>query len=86
MPWQHCVLPVRCGSARGGVAMCPAEAMTARVAFTVLSDATDAYEWSFVAAPAQREAGVVKHYDSSKGDKTVTRTMYARPCKTAKAL
>lgn len=29
---------------------------------TVLSDVTDAYEWSFVAVPAQREAGVTKQY------------------------
>ena len=50
----------------------PGRSYDGKVAFTVLSDATDAYEWSFVAVPAQREAGVVKHYDSSKGDKTVT--------------
>lgn len=29
---------------------------------TVLSDITDAYEWSFVAIPAQREAGVTKQF------------------------
>ncbi|MCH3972933.1 MAG: hypothetical protein LKE53_09285 [Oscillospiraceae bacterium] len=29
---------------------------------TVLSDPRDAYEWSFVAVPAQREAGVTKSY------------------------
>ncbi len=29
----------------------------------VLSEVTDAYEWSFVAVPAQRSAGVVKGYD-----------------------
>ena len=28
----------------------------------VLSDVTDAYEWSFVAVPAQREAGVTKQF------------------------
>ena len=50
----------------------PGKSYDGKVAFTVLSDAMDAYEWSFVAVPAQREAGVVKHYDSSKGDKTVT--------------
>ncbi len=31
----------------------------------VLSDITDAYEWSFVAVPAQRNAGVTKRYDES---------------------
>lgn len=29
-----------------------------------LDDATDAYEWSFVAVPAQRCAGVVKHLEA----------------------
>lgn len=31
----------------------------------VLDSPTDAYEWSFVAVPAQREAGVLKHYRGS---------------------
>lgn len=30
----------------------------------VLGDVTDAYEWSFVAVPAQREAGVTKQFRS----------------------
>lgn len=29
---------------------------------TILDNPTDAYEWSFVAVPAQREAGVIKSY------------------------
>ena len=33
-----------------------------RLCHDVLSDATDAYEWSFVAVPAQREAGVTKAF------------------------
>ena len=35
----------------------------------VLSNITDAYEWSFVAVPAQREAGVTKQFgtDGTKG-------------------
>ncbi len=31
----------------------------------ILDDITDAYEWSFVAVPAQVNAGVTKHYSSS---------------------
>lgn len=34
-----------------------------RVAHTVLDDAADAYEFSFVAVPAQRDAGVTKSFD-----------------------
>ncbi len=30
-----------------------------------LCDVTDAYEWSFVAVPAQREAGVIKSFEKS---------------------
>lgn len=33
---------------------------------TVLSEPTDAYEWSFVAVPAQRRAGVTKSYKENK--------------------
>lgn len=33
-----------------------------KTAFSVLSDAKDAYEFSFVAVPAQREAGVTKAF------------------------
>lgn len=38
-----------------------------RVCHGVLCGAVDAYEWSFVAVPAQRKAGVTKAYDASKG-------------------
>lgn len=37
-------------------------------AHTVLDDVEDAYEWSFVAVPAQREAGVVKHFETKNGE------------------
>lgn len=33
-----------------------------RICFNILSDATDAYEFSFVAVPAQREAGITKSF------------------------
>lgn len=35
--------------------------------FGILSNAVDAYEWSFVAVPAQREAGVTKSFNLKKG-------------------
>lgn len=34
---------------------------------TVLEEPLDAYEWSFVAVPAQREAGVIKSYGEHSG-------------------
>lgn len=38
--------------------------------FTVLDGPTDAYEWSFVAVPAQRGAGVTKHFSAEETEKT----------------
>lgn len=43
-----------------------------KTAFTVLSDVRDAYEFSFVAVPAQREAGVTKAFKTGKGDADMT--------------
>lgn len=37
-----------------------------KTAYAVLSDIKDAYEFSFVAVPAQREAGVTKSFDYAK--------------------
>lgn len=37
-----------------------------KICHTVLDDPTDAYEWSFVAVPAQREAGVIKSFTLTK--------------------
>lgn len=34
-----------------------------KTAFSILDDISDAYEFSFVAVPAQREAGVTKHFN-----------------------
>ncbi len=42
------------------------------LAYTILEDAKDAYEFSFVAVPAQREAGVTKSFDYSKKGITMT--------------
>lgn len=36
-----------------------------KMCHTILCDITDAYEWSFVAVPAQVNAGVTKHFSSA---------------------
>ena len=49
-----------------------------RVCHTVLDDITDAYEWSFVAVPAQVNAGVTKQYTQQNGavcDTDMTQTL-----------
>lgn len=43
-----------------------------KTAYSVLSDASDAYEFSFVAVPAQREAGVTKAFNGKKDDEKMT--------------
>jgi hypothetical protein len=37
----------------------------------IMTDITDAYEWSFVAVPSQRNAGVIKEYNNEKEEDTV---------------
>lgn len=39
-----------------------------KLCFTVLDDITDAYEWSFVAVPAQVNAGVTKSHRADEAD------------------
>lgn len=39
-----------------------------KLCYTTLDDITDAYEFSFVAVPAQKEAGVVKAFGIEKGE------------------
>lgn len=63
---------VGCSVARHVCSICGAEAGTCAhvkgrlygeaLCFTELREPTDAYEWSFVAVPAQREAGVLKRF------------------------
>lgn len=63
---------VGCSVARSVCSICGAQSGTCehvkgqhyggRLCYFQLEDPTDAYEWSFVAVPAQRKAGVVKHF------------------------
>ena len=67
---------VGCSVARHVCSICGAEAGTCAhvkgrlygeaLCFTELREPTDAYEWSFVAVPAQRAAGVVKYYEGGR--------------------
>ncbi|MDP4119463.1 MAG: hypothetical protein Q8876_00180 [Bacillota bacterium] len=45
------------------------------ICHTVLSEPIDAYEWSFVAVPAQRAAGVIKQFEFFKEDIKLTDIM-----------
>lgn len=47
---------------KGGCEHSKGKSYGGRTCCAVLSEPTDAYEWSFVAVPAQREAGVIKSF------------------------
>ena len=49
-----------CGCADGSCGHQPGRRYDGRLCFTRLEEPVDAYEWSFVAVPAQRQAGVLR--------------------------
>ena len=51
-----------CGAESGGCSHVRGQHYDGRLCFFQLEEPQDAYEWSFVAVPAQREAGVVKRF------------------------
>ena len=51
-----------CGAENGACSHIRGETYDGRLCFTELRDPQDAYEWSFVEVPAQRNAGVLKHF------------------------
>ena len=55
-----------CGAEDGGCAHVPGQVYDGGLCFRELKDITDAYEWSFVAVPAQREAGVLKRFGQER--------------------
>ena len=57
-----------CGGALGSCGHEKGEVYGGQVCCGILTGATDAYEWSFVAVPAQRRAGVVKSAGAAADD------------------
>lgn len=51
-----------CGAENGSCAHVKGKSYGGKVCHTILGDITDSYEWSFVAVPAQINAGVTKRY------------------------
>jgi hypothetical protein len=49
----------------GGCHHIKGKSYNGKICCAVLSEPTDAYEWSFVAVPAQREAGVIKSFSTN---------------------
>lgn len=59
----------RCGHIRG-------RQYDGKLCFATLEEPTDAYEWSFVAVPAQRAAGVVKAYNRKEGNMDIEKRIF----------
>ncbi len=64
----------RCGHVRG-------QLYNGKLCFGELREATDAFEWSFVAVPAQKKAGVVKrfHFNQTAEPATLKELLAAAP-------
>ena len=56
-----------CGAEEGGCQHVKGQMYGDRLCFIELQEPLDAYEWSFVAVPAQRNAGVVKKFTGGAG-------------------
>jgi len=57
-----------CGEASGKCTHERGKKYRGKLCYHELSDPTDAYEWSFVAVPAQKNAGVIKQFGESCAD------------------
>ncbi len=55
-----------CGGENGTCAHVPGQTYDGALCFRELKDIADAYEWSFVAVPAQRRAGVLKRFGQER--------------------
>ncbi|SEL40335.1 hypothetical protein [Ruminococcus albus] len=74
-----------CGAdgAKGGCSHIKGRSYGGKLCYVTLDEPVDAYEWSFVAVPAQRAAGVTKVYGGSDID--VIREMQACFCEDLRA-
>lgn len=66
-----------CGAESGGCQHVKGQMYGDRLCFTELRDPVDAYEWSFVAVPAQRSAGVLKRFGQESGETALLRKQAA---------
>lgn len=66
-----------CGAENGACQHVKGQMYGDRLCFTELRDPVDAYEWSFVAVPAQRNAGVLKRFGQESGETALLRKQAA---------
>ena len=69
---RHSVCSI-CGAEGGGCRHVKGQVYDGKLCFTELREPADAYEWSFVAVPAQRSAGVLKRFGQEDGQLALLR-------------
>ena len=69
---RHSVCSI-CGAEGGGCRHVKGQGYDGKLCFTELREPADAYEWSFVAVPAQRSAGVLKRFGQEDGQLALLR-------------
>ena len=62
-----------CGAENGACEHVRGQRYDGRLCFMELKDVTDAYEWSFVAVPAQRRAGILKRFGQERDGERILR-------------
>ena len=67
-----------CGAEEGGCQHVRGQMYGEQLCFTELKEPVDAYEWSFVAVPEQRDAGVLKRFGQESGEAALLRKQAAR--------
>ena len=67
-----------CGAENGACGHVKGQMYGEKLCFMELKDPKDAYEWSFVAVPAQVHAGVTKQYGASGGEDPVRKALQAQ--------
>ena len=65
---------------REGCAHLPSKTYDGKLCYTLLSEAQDAYEFSFVAVPAQKQAGVTKQFTVSEDRNTMELLQTLKTC------
>ena len=66
-----------CGAEEGGCHHVRGQMYGDQLCFTELREPVDAYEWSFVAVPAQRNAGVLKRFGQESNEAVLLRKQAA---------
>lgn len=66
-----------CGAENGGCQHVKGQMYGDKLCFMELREPVDAYEWSFVAVPAQRGAGVLKRFGPEDGESALLRRQAA---------